>query len=216
MKKYIISLSLLIICIFGVIKINAKKNKSFIIYIDPGHGGRDGGAVYDGVLEKDINLKISKYLQVYLENAGFIVYLTRETDIDLSSSTTNYKKEDIRKRAKMINDSDADLYISLHANAIGSTIWSGAQTFYNPKNEGSKLLAEYIQTSLKQNTKTDRNAKSLTDKFILDNVIKTGVLVEVGFLSNQRERELLTSSSYQDLIAHTIYIGILEYLSDKN
>lgn len=105
-----------------------------IIYLDPGHGGPDGGAVGGELLEKEIALDVSMKIRDYLQEQGALVLMTREDDSDLSSKNTRgyarKKAEDLRNRVKVINESEADLYLSIHLNAIPSNKWSGAQTFF--------------------------------------------------------------------------------------
>src|SRR5699024_12173673 len=116
------------------------------IVVDPGHGGPDGGAEgTDDTQEKEIALEVAKKLQHYLQQSGALVYLTRETDTDLAdkgtSSLYQRKSEDIRRRLAFIQEKKADLFVSIHLNAIASRKWSGAQTFYSPKLDESKHLA---------------------------------------------------------------------------
>lgn len=194
--------------------INAK-----YIYIDPGHGGIDGGGMSkDGIYEKDINLKISYFLKDYLENSGYLVLLTRYGDYDLANKqSTNRKREDILKRVDILNNDNILLYISIHCNIYTNNTIRGAQTFYNSKNENNKKLAESIQTMFINVLKnTTRKAKSITDKYLIDNCKNNGCLVEVGFLSNDEEKELLSSSTYQEQLAYCIYIGIIQYLGINN
>src|SRR5690554_3283734 len=161
-----------------------------VIYIDPGHGGPDGGAVgIDGIFEKDIVLSISKKLKRYLNEAGYEVLMIRDGDYDLADDNSkNKKREDIHNRVKLINDSNCLLYISIHANKYSSPKIYGSQVFYKPNDELSKVLSEEIQDALKsilQNTK--RDAKSISGKYLIDHAKVPGALVEVGFLSNPKE-----------------------------
>jgi N-acetylmuramoyl-L-alanine amidase len=184
------------------------------IYIDPGHGGKDGGAISNtGIYEKDINLLISYRLKSYLENCGYNVKMTRYGDYDLAShGSKNRKNEDINKRIDLINNQDVILYISIHCNIYTSQIIKGAQTFYKD-NEENKMLANIIQNKLKCILKnTTRDSKKITGKYLIDNSQTIGCLVEVGFLSNPEELALLTDKIYQDQLAYCIYLGIIEYL----
>ena len=89
----------------------------------------------------------------------------------------------------------------------------GAQTFYNSKNEENEKLAYSIQSKIKTILKnTNREIKSITGKYLVDNAQTTGALVELGFLSNNNEFTLLNTNSYQEKIAYCIYIGIIDYL----
>ena len=127
MKKiYSLFLLIVFICSFTFVEAGIKKSNlellGKVIYIDPGHGGPDPGTIYKNIYEKDINLEICKKLQAILEEEGSIVYLTRYGDYDLSKSYTgSRKKSDLNNRAKIINDSKADLYISIHLNSISSS-----------------------------------------------------------------------------------------------
>lgn len=191
------------------------------IIIDPGHGGVDGGATSaEGVLEKDVALSISLMLREYLQAAGAIVFLTREGDYDLASEDVrSYRKrktEDLHKRVELINESDADLFISLHLNAIESTRWSGAQTFFHPRVPDNETIAFFIQEQLKINLEnTNRVTKPIKNVFILESAHIPGVLVEAGFLSNREEAALLATETYQNKVAASIYEGILRYYSGE-
>ena len=191
-----------------------------VIVIDPGHGGADGGAVGNNIVEKDIALKISLKLRDYLQEAGALVIMTRETDTDLASEGTkglsNRKAEDLRKRVELINEGSHHLFVSIHLNAIPSSQWSGAQTFYNPVNEKSEALSRFIQDEIKRNLEnTNRLAKNMDSVYLLREAEIPGSLVEVGFLSNPTERELLNTDTYQNKVAASIYQGIIRYATNE-
>ncbi|MEC5425978.1 N-acetylmuramoyl-L-alanine amidase CwlD [Virgibacillus sp. C22-A2] len=190
------------------------------IVIDPGHGSPDGGAQgKDKTLEKDIALTVSKKLQSYLQQAGALVYLTREDDNDLASEDTKglsrRKAEDIRNRLQFIHDKKADFFVTLHLNALPSTRWSGAQTFYYSKFEESKHLASMIQSEIIRNMEnTDRSPLAINGIYLLKHAEIPGALVEIGFLSNEVERELLKQEDYQQKMSASIYEGILRYVTE--
>ncbi|TMN22418.1 N-acetylmuramoyl-L-alanine amidase CwlD [Lentibacillus cibarius] len=191
------------------------------IVIDPGHGGVDGGAVgKDDTLEKDIALSVAKKTRDYLQQSGALVYLTRETDKDLAKAETKglsrRKAEDIRKRLKFIHDKEADFFITLHLNALGTEKWHGAQTFYYPNKGKNKHLAEMIQDEIKRNLEnTTRTSLAINNVYLLKNAEVPGALVEIGFLSNQKERENLKSDTYQEKMAGSIYEGMLRYITEE-
>lgn len=189
------------------------------IVIDPGHGGPDGGAKgKDGTDEKDITLSVAKKLQGYLQQAGALVYMTRETDTDLAGDklTGSRKSADIRNRLKFIHDNDADFFVSIHLNAIPSPRWSGAQTFYYPKFDESRHLSNMIQEEIIRNLEnTNRKALALNGIYLLKHAKVPGSLVEIGFLSNDRERELLKDEDYQQQMAGSIYEGLLRYATEE-
>ncbi|MDG5788077.1 N-acetylmuramoyl-L-alanine amidase CwlD [Evansella sp. AB-P1] len=191
-----------------------------VIVIDPGHGGIDGGASSKtGTLEKDVTLQISFLLRDYLQQAGALVLMTREGDYDLASDSTqrvrSRKVEDLRKRVSLINESNSDLFVSIHLNSIPSPKWRGAQTFYNRTIEGNENVAKHIQGELRRNLEnTNREAKSINSVYVLQQANIPGALVEVGFLSNPSEAELLDTKDYQQKVAASIYEGILRYMAD--
>lgn len=191
-----------------------------VIYIDPGHGGPDGGAVGNNTLEKDISLSISLVLRDYLQEQGALVVLTREEDVDLADKDTSgysrRKAEDLKNRVSMINESNADLFLSIHLNAIPSEKWSGAQTFYHGKFVENENVAKYIQDELRSNLEnTERVAKPIDGIYLLSNIDKPGALVEVGFLSNHEEERLLSTEDYQDKVAASIYNGVMRYFTNE-
>lgn len=194
-----------------------------VIALDPGHGGVDGGAVSkQGTIEKDITLDLAFYLRDYLQEAGAIVVMTRETDKDLAAPGTKglskRKTEDLLKRADFIESHNADMLVSLHLNAIPSARWRGAQTFYYSGGQAlSKPLAQSIQNELKlQLQNTDRVAQTADSVYLLKTLPIPSVLVEAGFLSNPEEAALLSGSDYQRKVAAAIYQGILKYYHGEN
>jgi N-acetylmuramoyl-L-alanine amidase len=193
-----------------------------IIVIDPGHGGPDGGASYGkDIFERDIALNIAFKLKDYLQEQGAVVLLTREDSSDLANPNTkgirNRKVEDLRNRVKFINESDASSFVTIHLNAIPSERWSGAQTFYYGSFEENKRMAAFVQTEITRNLEnTSRTAKAISGIYLLKKAQVPGALVEVGFLSNPRERQLLLKESYQEMMAASIYKGILRYYTNES
>jgi N-acetylmuramoyl-L-alanine amidase len=190
-----------------------------IIALDAGHGGPDGGAVgHGGLIEKEITLPIVIYLRDYLEQAGAIVVVTREDDRDLAAEETKSirqrKTEDLIQRVNMIKESDAELLVSIHLNSIPSPQWYGAQTFFKAGKDESKNLAYFIQDEIIRNlNNTTRKIKPIKNVYLLEALEVPSALVEVGFLSNPREAELLKSDKYQKKLSASIYEGILRYYS---
>jgi len=126
------------------------------------------------------------------------------------------KVQDLHRRADLVNESDAELFVSIHLNSIPSPKWRGAQTFYSGKLIESKIAAELIQEELVNHLKnTDREAKEINHVYLLKSVKKPAVLVEAGFLSNPDERRLLMDKDYQEKVADAIYKGILRYFTDE-
>lgn len=187
--------------------------KTKYIYIDPGHGGFDGGAISinQKIIEKDLTLEISIKLKNKLEKFGYNVLLTRYTDTSLGKT----KREDILKRVELLSNKSTLLYISIHANTYSSSLIHGAQVFYKESIENEKL-SKKIQSFLMQIDKTNqRFAKPITGKYLIDNTKKTGCLVEIGFLSNDNDLNNLTNKTYQDNLVTMITLGIISYLGEK-
>lgn len=191
-----------------------------IVVIDSGHGGPDGGATSkDGtVVEEDINLAIGMQLRDFLQEGGAIVVMTRDEDEDLAdSSAKRRKKQDLHRREALVKNANADLFISIHMNAMISSRWSGAQTFYDPRSHpGSEQLALWLQHELRKNLEnTTREAKTIESVYLLKTAEIPSALIEVGFLSNPEEARLLATEDYQRKVAASIYYGILRFVSGE-
>lgn len=203
------------------VKVNATKvvfEKPMCIVIDPGHGAMDPGKVgRNGTLEKDINLAIAKKLRMFLQQQGFLVYLTREDDAPLyDSSSENKKQQDMRKRIKIMDDCHADIVISIHQNSYEKSDVRGAQSFFYKDSDEGKLLAESIQKQLLELDATNhRTIKQNSDYYLLKKAKQPIVIVECGFLSNPEEERQLVDELYQEKVAWKIQMGILNYLSAK-
>lgn len=186
-----------------------------VIYLDPGHGGTDPGAIYKDIYESDINLEIAKKLENVLVEKGAIVYLTRYGDYDLSvPNALNRKRSDLSRRGNIINRSNCDLYISIHLNAENSSKWYGAQVFYDDVNEKNELLAKIMQEQLKKTLKTSREYEETSEMYLHKRIKQPGVLIEVGFLSNPNERYLLQRDDYQIKVSNSIASGIEKYFKE--
>ena len=180
------------------------------IVIDVGHGGKDSGATYNGVSEKDINLKIAKKLEKELIKNGVKVLMVREGDYDLSSPFVNRrKKSDFDNRIKFINESNADMFISIHINYLGNSKYYGAQVFYT---RGNEEIAANIQEMFGKNLGSPMKEKLLSNEIYMYKQLSVpGVLIECGFLSNAKERTLLQDEDYQKRIVNAILEGIINY-----
>ena len=204
-----------------VIKIMPITNKTIIV--DAGHGGIDPGSMTDdqSVKEKDVNLKITKKVKELLEASCAMVILTRNDDTSLYTEqvgkTIRQKyNENLKNRKKIIQESSADMFISIHLNKFQESKYYGAQTFYPAGKEDDKQLATYIQGELKRvvDKTNNRKIKSTNDIYLIkDNEIPS-TLIECGFLSNDKEAKLLNDEEYQDQIAWAIYVGIQKYFSE--
>ncbi|MCL2354160.1 MAG: N-acetylmuramoyl-L-alanine amidase [Defluviitaleaceae bacterium] len=186
-----------------------------VIVIDPGHGGWDPGKISsEGHKEADINLAIAKKLQFYLEHGGAVTFLTRSGDEALA----NKKRADLAARVAFVSDFDADLFISIHQNAFEQPSVRGAQVFYYEDSIEGEALADAIQKSIQTIADKDNkmSIKGGTSYFILKESSSPAVIVECGFLTNQRDLENLITDEYQEKLAWSIYLGIVDYFDLKN
>lgn len=189
-----------------------------VVVLDSGHGGMDPGKIgIDGSLEKDINLQIAKRLKRYLEASGVEVVMTREDDRGLYEESDSKKKmADMRNRCAKIAKAEPDLVVSIHQNSYHQEPISGGQVFYYKTSERGKRLAEILQRRFdyvlgEQNT---RQAKPNGNYYLLLHVKQPIVIVECGFLSNRAEAAALNSEEYQDRLAWTIHMGVMEFLNE--
>ena len=189
------------------------------VIIDAGHGGEDGGAEVDGILEKDINLSIADKLADTLRLCGVRITEIRDEDIsvydDSAQSLREKKVSDLKHRVEIVNGSENNILVSIHQNKFDNSAYSGAQVFYSSNNDKSRVLAESIRNSvvsLLQNDNTRELKPANSDIYLLDNATVPAVIVECGFLSNDEERAKLLDSGYQSEMAYSIAMGVLEYI----
>jgi len=189
-----------------------------VVVIDAGHGGVDPGAVGKSkVLEKDVTLAVSKRLQVLVEQGGAKTIMVREEDRDLGTAQglLKRKREDLAGRIQLAMDVQAEVYLSIHANSFPDPKLTGAQTFYHSDSPEGKLLAQSIQKELNSMTQGKRVAKGNQDIYVLKKARQAAVTVELGFLSNLEEEQLLTTPEYQEKLAIAIYQGLSVYFSKQ-
>lgn len=199
----------------------ARSLRGVVIVVDPGHGGRDPGAVgQNGILEKDIVLPVGTELAAFLRQAGATVIMTREDDIELTDPDGEAppkgkkKRTDLQRRVEIVTENQADLLISVHVNAISSSRWRGAQTFFYPAGTpDSQRLAVDVQTSLRRRLgNTQRGVEGIDRQYLLKNVSVPAVTVEIGFISNAEELSLLRSQTYQRRVAWSVFAGVARFL----
>ena len=195
------------------------EKKKYIVCVDPGHGGTDPGKVgINGQLEKDINLEIAKKLKTYLEASDVTVVLTRDKDMGLYSSGDAHKKmADMRKRCQLIEEVKPDLVISIHQNSYHEEAIRGGQVFYYKTSVRGKQLAQILQERFDYvlGDANKRQAKANDNYYLLLHVKEPIVIAECGFLSNREEAEKLETKEYQDRLAWTLHMGIMEYLNQE-
>ena len=181
-----------------------------------------GTSSANGVTEQEINLAIALKLQALLEQSGATVILTRSDDNGIykldTKSIREKKISDTKQRVDIGNNSEADIYVSVHLNYYQDGQYSGWQTFYQGNSEQSKLLATIIQSELNNNFNkaNKRTPKQIKGVYIMDKVKIPTVIVECGFLSNAEEEKLLQQDGYQNDLAWGIYTGIQQYFYQNN
>ena len=184
---------------------NVKQN-NFSVVIDPGHGGSDPGAIgIKGIKETDVVLEVSKIVKKLLSDKGVKVLLTRKNEIDL----------DLPLRVSFANNTDADIFVSIHANASRGKRRdiNGLETFYYRGGRG-RLLAKKIQKQILRVSpgSPDRGVKQ-GRFYVIKNTSMPAVLVEIGFLTGRLDARRLEKAAHRKRLAYAIAKGILEYLS---
>ncbi|WP_438270567.1 N-acetylmuramoyl-L-alanine amidase [Streptococcus oralis] len=203
-----------------------KGQYSKTIFLDPGHGGRDSGAFYYNVAEKDLNMQIYRKLRTKLEELGYKVLTSRDSDIDVDFVT---------ERSRMVNKTNSDIFISIHFNATGSAYSkaSGIQTYsysdepdypskinkywhnHPDRMSESKRLAAAIHSSLLAETGA-KDAGLLESSYaVLRETAKPAVLLELGYMDNFSENQQIRDSRYQDKLVAGIVKGIQKYYAGQ-
>ncbi|MFQ8662133.1 MAG: N-acetylmuramoyl-L-alanine amidase [Lachnospiraceae bacterium] len=222
-----IELILVMLTLAGLVMVSKKlekyvnsdkvEKKGYTVVLDAGHGSSDSGKVgINGVLEKDINLSISKKTKKYLEKKGICVIMTRNKDESLAEGENgNRKVQDMKARVKRINDTKPDLAVSIHQNSYHEESIHGAQVFYYEQSESGEKDARILQEAvLAVDPENPRQEKANTTYYLLKRTEVPILIVECGFLSNQEEAEKLASEDYQKELAKAIANGIESCLKD--
>ncbi len=199
---------------------NTDQLKYHTVIIDAGHGGEDCGAVgFDGTLEKDLNLILASQIKEILMCHNIKVIMTRTEDKLLYSEQENIKGQrkiyDLKNRYLIAKDQQEALFISIHMNKFPQSMYSGLQVYYSQNNQKSKILADSIQNNTITYLQKDNNRKikpSDNSIYLLDRLQIPAVLVECGFLSNERECQMLNDKAYRKQLATVISNSIMENL----
>ena len=177
------------------------------VVLDAGHGGADPGAIQGDAVEKEITLDIAKMTKELLEESGYKVAMTREEDNRVA----------LGDRAAFANKRNAKVFVSIHCNASENHKGSGIETFYTEqKGLEDRVLAEMIQSAVvKQTDALDRGIKAANYTVIVRSKMPAA-LIEVGFLTDEVEMEMLLDKEYQEKLAKGIVEGIIRYLKSTN
>lgn len=204
----------------------ATSNYQKVIFLDPGHGGKDPGAQYLGLKEKDLNLQVSQQLKIKLESLGYTVIMSRSTDVFVDFVT---------ERSRMSNETNADMFISIHFNATGHGLDSGEdgiQTYmYQPTGnipsvinkkwhdnptrlKYSYKLGSYIHQSVLAATQA-KDAGLLAKSFaVLRETNKPAILLELGYMDDSKESQKIRTKEYQQKLVDGIVQGIQQYYNN--
>jgi N-acetylmuramoyl-L-alanine amidase len=183
------------------------------ICIDPGHGGKDSGAVGPGGFsEKEANLEISKYLKTYLEGKGAKVVMTRDADVSLTPAVSG--KDELQARVDIANKSEADIFISVHNNSSDSPASNGTETFYYSQgSEASKILSGKVFDKLVEKTLLRPRGSYPANFYVIKYTNMPAVLTESAFISNPAEEGKLKDPAFQKTVAEAIGEGVESYFT---
>ncbi len=191
------------------------------VVVDAGHGGEDGGATgIAGTRESDVNLQIALRARDLLAFAGVRTRMVREQDTAVYTgecrTISEKKSSDLKNRAKMVQETNHALLLSIHQNFFTQQKYSGAQVFY-AGTDGSQALAQLAQDALREGVEPDnhRQIKRSQSVYLMEHVDCPAILVECGFLSNAREEQLLCSDAHQIKLTAAICGAVIRYISEE-
>jgi N-acetylmuramoyl-L-alanine amidase len=183
---------------------------SQVIVIDAGHGGSDPGSSGFGLNEKDVTLNTALKVKALFANTPFQIKLTRETD----------KYVALAERVSFAKSVKGNVFVSIHTNAFTSSSAHGTESYYyaayeNPNTADSKLLATKIQKRMLDAWGLTNRGVENGDLYVLRENTMPATLVELGFITNKSENQMLASDSWRQKAAKAIYLGILDYYKEK-
>lgn len=185
------------------------------VIIDVGHGGIDGGAYYGTIYEKDINLAIARRVYMLLKSSGIPTIMNRKSDYALSDdnhwhNSRSRHRRDLSQRRQLTEEINSELLVSLHVNSSKNSSRRGPLVLHQNNGE-SVLLALFIQDSLNRQQNTAFLPREGKPFYLLRRVQQPAVIVEMGFISNEADRRMLTDPVRQNQIASAIVSGIRQY-----
>ncbi len=193
----------------GIEYIEKGEEKMIKIFIDPGHGGPDPGAVGNGVTEEFVNLNVSLELARLLREAGYSVRIYRTTS---DENVLQNKNADLRNRAEMANNWDADYFISIHTNSSENPNAQGVEAYVYRLGGTSERLGESIVDAVSSELGSRNRGVMQANFAVLRRTNMPAVLVELGYLTNSTEALNLNSPAWQRAVARAIFNGINEYV----
>ncbi|WP_249862228.1 N-acetylmuramoyl-L-alanine amidase family protein [Paenibacillus konkukensis] len=186
------------------------------VLIDVGHGGVDSGTTYGELLEKDINLQMAKLTYQALRKKGYNVLVNRVDDYALSGENRWFRSrsrhlKDLAQRSHLANEIHPRAVISLHVNWAARSSKTGPIVLHQ-KSDESKRLAHCLQSSLNQLYGTNEEMVYGKTFYLLKHVQVPAVIVEMGFISNDRDRTQMTQPKKQRKLAESIAAGVIQFL----
>ncbi len=186
-----------------------------IVVIDPGHGGRDPGAIgITGVWEKQVNLAVSLALSSDLRERGVTVYLTRASDQAVNRSGPYSVKNDLLARSRFAKQHHATLFITIHSNIEPTRTMQGPIVYYDTHSAASSQLAITVSQSIHSLMGYNRPPRPI-NQLVLEEAEVPAVNIEIGFLSHSRDSAQLITPSYQRTLAQAIASGLIQYLHQR-
>lgn len=193
------------------------------VIIDAGHGGEDGGAVgVGGVLEKDINLSIAQKLYDSLTDKGVNCVMTRTEDTLLYDRNADYegrkKALDAKARLEIAAKQEDAVFISIHQNSYPVEKYSGFQVYYSPNSAESSALARTLEEAVRKSLQPDNNRASKvagSNIYLMQKLTCPAVLLECGFITNERECKALSSEEYQNRLSEILCDAITDFINSR-
>lgn len=186
-------------------KFATNNKKRFVITLDPGHGGNDPGAIGKaGYREKDVTLAVTYYLRQMLLESGMAVLMARADDSEIL----------LQPRVDVANNNGADLFVSVHCNAMDGASPRGIETYY--RTPQSTTFAQIMHRNMIDTLQALDRGTRVRNFFVIRKTTMPSVLIEIGYLTNPVEEQNLGSADYQKKVATAIYKGIREYLGYQN
>jgi N-acetylmuramoyl-L-alanine amidase len=184
--------------------ISSGERRRGVILIDPGHGGRDPGAIGNGIREKDVILPISLHIGQTLQSLGYTVHYSRTNDVEV----------DLAPRVALAERVRADVFVSVHANSLESrnSRVNGVETFYARGSRLGRELAGYVQAEIIAATGANNRGIKPAGFYVIARTSMPAILVETGFVTNPTEAANLSDPSYQKRMGEAIARGIEQFL----
>jgi N-acetylmuramoyl-L-alanine amidase len=167
------------------------------VVIDAGHGGKDGGSVWNGLIEKRLCLDVAKRVETGLKARGLKTVMTRRTDIFV----------ELDQRARIANRVPSSIFVSIHFNGSRTTLISGGEAYY--RSSRGKILASAVSRSIKSRVMGGSRGIFYADYKVLRATKMPAVLVECGYISNKREARRCADPAHRQKLADAIVSGLL-------